>query len=174
MKHKNWITVGLLSLSLTLSTATQGSAQSIAPTSPNAAQCLIPAPLDVITIDLPQAVTRESVQTPALVVSLDATGQIYINQLPVTTEQLQQSVQQFQQATPEGQILLAASRSALYDDVVQVLDVLRSSGGDRVGLMVATEPSPTRIPLQIPPPSEPLPTLPPLRPSDRPPQPVRR
>ena len=41
---------------------------------------------------------------------------------------------QFNQVSPNGLIVLYASRDARYEDVVTVLDVLRSVGGDRVAL----------------------------------------
>jgi len=53
----------------------------------------------------------------------------------------------YKQLNPEGMMVLYAPRDAIYDDVVTVLDVLRSVGGDRVALAtVPTTGQPSGIP----------------------------
>jgi biopolymer transport protein ExbD len=87
-----------------------------------------------INVDLPRASTGVSQMRQMLIVSVDPIGQTYIDQQPVTQEQLQQVLQDYQQKNPEGLMVLYASRNASYSDVVGVLDLLRSVGGDRVAL----------------------------------------
>lgn len=82
----------------------------------------------------PQGIGAAALQRERLYVSVDAIGQVYIDQQPVTLNLLYDVLQQHQQVSPEGLIVLYASRDARYEDVIQVLDLLRSVGGDRVAL----------------------------------------
>lgn len=87
-----------------------------------------------INVDLPRASTGTTQMRQNLLVSVDPIGQTYIEKLPVSKEQLLQAITNFRQQNPQGLVVLSASRSASYNDVVQVLDMLRSAGGDRVAL----------------------------------------
>jgi biopolymer transport protein ExbD len=93
-----------------------------------------------IGVDLPKASTGGASQAgQMLVVSIDATGKTYVDKKPVTHNQLYQSLQSYHSSHPSGLMVLNASRSSSYNDVVQVLDLLRKVGGDHVAL--ATIPS---------------------------------
>lgn len=88
-----------------------------------------------INVDLPKASTGTTPEIrQTLIVTLDAVGQIYVEQDPVTRDQLYQRLQAYRQASPDGLMVLNASRTSSYNDVVQVLDLLREVGGDRVAL----------------------------------------
>ncbi len=88
-----------------------------------------------INVDLPKASTGTTSQVrQTLIVTLDAVGQIYVDQEPVALDQLYQRLQIYRQTNPEGLMVLNASRTSSYNDVVQVLDLLREVGGDRVAL----------------------------------------
>ncbi|MEN8444683.1 MAG: biopolymer transporter ExbD, partial [Cyanobacteria bacterium J06555_13] len=69
-----------------------------------------------------------------LYVSVDSVGQVYIETIPIQLSELQGYLRQHQQLQPNGTIVLYASSSARYEDVIKVLDLLRSVGGDRVAL----------------------------------------
>ncbi|HEY9663447.1 MAG TPA: biopolymer transporter ExbD [Allocoleopsis sp.] len=87
-----------------------------------------------INVDLPRAKTGATQLRELLIVSVDPIGQTYIEKQPVTREQLYQSMLTFRQTSPDGLVVLYASRASSYNDVVQVLDLLRSVGGSRVAL----------------------------------------
>jgi biopolymer transport protein ExbD len=95
-----------------------------------------------IDLDLPSAQTSQPLPgqvgqggiSDRLYVSIDSLGQVYLDQQPVTLDLLYDVLLQFNQMSPTGLIVLYASRDARYDDVITVLDVLRSVGGDRVAL----------------------------------------
>lgn len=97
-----------------------------------------------INLDLPTANTSNpltgqadpSQATDRLYVSVDAIGQVYLDQQPVSLDLLYDVLLQHQQLSPNGQIVLYASRDARYEDVMQILDLLRSVGGNRVALAV--------------------------------------
>jgi biopolymer transport protein ExbD len=87
-----------------------------------------------INVDLPRASSGTSQMRQILIVSVDPIGQTYVEKLPVARNQLYQAIVNFRKQNPEGMMVLYASRAASYNDVVQVLDLLRSAGGDRVAL----------------------------------------
>ncbi|MBF2015219.1 MAG: biopolymer transporter ExbD [Rivularia sp. T60_A2020_040] len=94
-----------------------------------------------INIDLPQAETATSTlqsqeQREILPVTIDAFGQIYVEKQPVQRFQLEEILRNYLGANPKGILALYASRSATYNDVIEILDLLRKVGGDRVSLAI--------------------------------------
>lgn len=87
-----------------------------------------------ISLDLPKASTGAPQMREMLVVTLDDLSQLYVEKQPVTRNQLLDSVKNYHQYNPNGLMVLHASRNVSYNDVVQVLDLLRQVGGDRVAL----------------------------------------
>lgn len=104
-----------------------------------------------INVDLPRASTGSAQMRELLIVSVDPVGQTYIEKQPVSQEQLYEAMLSFRQSSPNGLIVLYASRLASYNDVVEVLDLLRSVGGSRVAL--ATLPNTSNSSGQFQPPS---------------------
>lgn len=92
-----------------------------------------------IGVDLPSAGTGTPQMREMLLVSLDPIGQLYFDQQPVTRQQLASILTAEYDANPRKLAVLYASRSAKYDDVVDILDLLRSIGGDRVALATLPE-----------------------------------
>ena len=92
-----------------------------------------------ISVDLPSAGTGTPQMREMLLVSLDPIGQLYLEQQPVSRTELSELLLAERQANPRKLVVLYASRSAKYDDVVDVLDLLRSIGGDRVALATLPE-----------------------------------
>lgn len=119
-----------------------------------------------IGLDLPRAATGTTEMRDMLIVSIDPIGQTYIERDPVTRDQLLDAMFDYQATNPEGTVVLYASRSASYNDVVEVLDLLRSVGGDRVAL--ATLPDASLDPSQATPidPFAPSPEFDPTVPAD--------
>ena len=90
-----------------------------------------------IELDLPAVNNSspvEGVDRDRLYVSVDSVGQVYVDKSAVPLGLLYDVLVQHQKIAPNGTIVLYASRSARYEDVVKVLDLLRSVGGDRVAL----------------------------------------
>ncbi|MBD1913938.1 MULTISPECIES: biopolymer transporter ExbD [unclassified Leptolyngbya] len=92
-----------------------------------------------INVDLPRATSGITQMREMLLVSVDPVGLIYIDKEAVSAEELQRRLVEFRDANPDGIMVLYASRLASYNDVVQVLDILRSVGGDRVALATLPE-----------------------------------
>ncbi|MBV6622006.1 MAG: biopolymer transporter ExbD [Rivularia sp. (in: Bacteria)] len=113
-----------------------------------------------INIDLPQANTATSsvqpdTQREILPVTIDAVGQIYVEKNPVQRQQLGGILKNYLAGNPKGTLVLYASRSATYNDVIEILDLLRQVGGDRVSLAIipGSEEQPAN-------PLQPIPSLP--------------
>lgn len=88
-----------------------------------------------ISVDLPQASTGTPQGKEILMVSLDDLGQVYVEKnLVVTRNDFIQAMQTHRQQNPQGLMALYASPNASYNEVVQVLDLMREVGGDRVAL----------------------------------------
>jgi biopolymer transport protein ExbD len=92
-----------------------------------------------IQINLPKASTAALQTRQTLIVSVDSIGQVYVDQTVVSQDQLFIYLQGYQTSNPQGLMVLYADQSSVYSDVVRVLDLMRSVGGDRVAL--ATQPS---------------------------------
>lgn len=88
-----------------------------------------------IKLDLPKAATGAPQMRDMLVVSLDDVGQVYVEKKPILTQtELVREVSQYNQSSPNGLIVLNASRNVSYNEVVNLLDKLRELGGERVAL----------------------------------------
>jgi biopolymer transport protein ExbD len=102
-----------------------------------------------INVDLPRASTGSSQMREMLIVSLDPIGQLYVDRNPVTEQELIRELLNYQIDSPEGLVVLYASRSASYNEVVELLDLLRSTGSDRVALATLPDGLTPDAPLDI-------------------------
>ncbi|HAC62270.1 MAG TPA: biopolymer transporter ExbD [Cyanothece sp. UBA12306] len=87
-----------------------------------------------ISLDLPKSGAGAPQMREMLVVSLDDFGQVYVEKQLVTRNQLFDAIKNYHQFNPNGVMALHASRNASYNEVIQVLDILKQVGGDRVAL----------------------------------------
>ncbi len=103
-----------------------------------------------ISLDLPQAKTGTPQMKDMLIVSIDNIGQLYVEKELVSRNVLLAEIEEYRQENPEGLMVLYASKNTTYREVVEVLDLLRQVGGERVAL--ATIPIGNYVPVnpQIP------------------------
>lgn len=102
-----------------------------------------------IGVDLPRASTGSPQMREMMVVTINPTGQIFLDKELVDRTVLRQRLEQYRQTRPDGLLVLNASKLAFYNDVVQILDVMRSVGGDRVALSTLPAES-NQVPGQVP------------------------
>jgi biopolymer transport protein ExbD len=100
-----------------------------------------------IASSLPQASTGTPISTnrEMITVTIAPTGQLFANQQPVDRAQLAQVLALYVQQNPSGLLVLNAAPTAFYNDVIQILDLMRSVGGDRATLAttpLSASPSP--------------------------------
>jgi biopolymer transport protein ExbD len=88
-------------------------------------------------VDIPQANNSAPQIGERLIVSLDAEGQIFIDQQPYLPDALRQRVQGYLVDKPNGYIALYADKQVRYERVLEIFDQLREIGGEKVAL--ATE-----------------------------------
>jgi biopolymer transport protein ExbD len=102
-----------------------------------------------INVDLPKAATGTVAgQDTSRIITIDAVGNTYIEKQPVKREELAQNLKQYLQQNPNGILVLNASRTSTYNDVIETLDILRQVGGDRVSLGII--PGPTQPSISSP------------------------
>ena len=88
-----------------------------------------------ISIDIPKASSGTPQGREILMVSLNDAGQVFVEQQPMATEeQFRQRLRDYRKQKPNGLMALYASTNSTYSQVVQVLDMLRAEGSDRVAL----------------------------------------
>ena len=96
-----------------------------------------------ISLDLPQAKTGTPQLQNILIVTIDDLGQLYVDRDLVSREDLSWEIKKYNQANPNGLMTLYAAKNSTYREVVEVLDILREVGGDRVALATLPEGSQT-------------------------------
>ncbi|PSB12397.1 biopolymer transporter ExbD [Pleurocapsa sp. CCALA 161] len=100
-----------------------------------------------ISLDLPQAKTGTPQLQNILIVTIDDIGQLYVDKNLVSRSDLKWEIKKYQQANPDGLMTLYAAKNSTYREVVEVLDILREVGGDRVALATLPEGSqPAQVP----------------------------
>jgi biopolymer transport protein ExbD len=87
-----------------------------------------------ITLNLPKANSGTAQMREMLVVSLDNQGQLYLEKQPVSQVQLYSAIKNYHSLNPTGLMVLHASQDISYSKVIEVLDMLKEVGGDRVAL----------------------------------------
>jgi biopolymer transport protein ExbD len=121
-----------------------------------------------ISVDLPKAKSAENQTRQMMIVSLDQDGQVLVEQQRYPqVEALYQAAKAYRANSPNGSIVLYASKQVRYERVVEILDLLRLAGGENVALAttnIEASPSPTPI-INSAPSSNPTPTVPNLNPS---------
>lgn len=99
-----------------------------------------------IGLELPKSETSSLLTSDQFVVGIDSNGQTYLSvqgqrQL-VDRSQLLPLVQAYHQQQPEGLLVIEAAQTAFYNDVIQVMDIMRSVAPDRVALSTAPNTQP--------------------------------
>ncbi|HIK04751.1 MAG TPA: biopolymer transporter ExbD [Trichormus sp. M33_DOE_039] len=108
-----------------------------------------------INVDLPQATTNTASEINSAgarqIITINAVGNIYVEDQQVQRAELQDKLREFLQANPNGISILNASRTATYNDVIETLDLLRQVGGNRVFLgIIPTSSAPSTDSLYSP------------------------
>ena len=100
-----------------------------------------------ISLDLPQAKTGAPQLQNILIVTIDDIGQLYVDKNLVSRSDLSWEIKKYKQANPDGLMTLYAAKNSTYREVVEVLDILREVGGNRVALATLPEGSqPAQVP----------------------------
>jgi len=95
-------------------------------------------PVNDMDISLPSATNRPKERpSKANYVTVDNSGKIYLNAVPMDEEQLLRTLVEFRKEDPELNVVVRGDKRIQYQKVIGVLDVLVSANVSKVGL--ATE-----------------------------------
>ncbi|MFC0400524.1 ExbD/TolR family protein [Paraburkholderia rhizosphaerae] len=99
---------------------------------------IITAPLftHAIKLDLPRVAATEARETPRTVtLSIDATGQIYWDDKPVTLDEMRVRFTEAGKQKDQPEIHLRAERSTRYEVIAQVMGAAQQAGLERIGFV---------------------------------------
>ena len=105
---------------------------------------IITAPLlaSSIKLDLPQASAARSAEAPkSITVVVDASGQAYLKDQPVSLAELARQLAAAGQANPDTEVQLRADKAVPYGRIVEVMGAAQQAGLNRLGF-VADAPAP--------------------------------
>ncbi len=111
---------------------------------------IITAPLiaSTVRLDLPKTEAATPAEVSQFVsVSVDASGQIFLNEQALTATQLAQRLQEAAKRSPETEVQLRADEKVPYGRVVEVIGMAQKAGLYRIGFVadpVKTEATPAR------------------------------
>lgn len=89
-----------------------------------------------INVDLPQASAAPSLAKPKTrAITIAADGRIYLDTTQVTLTELEQKLRQYRAADPDLPVVVKGDAQIYYEQVVQVLDVIRLLHIDNLGLV---------------------------------------
>jgi biopolymer transport protein TolR len=99
---------------------------------------ILTAPLlaSSIRLDLPGSDAAKPNDAPRFVtVALDAAGNLFLNDKPVTAEALATSLQETGRRNPETEVQLRADQTVPYSRIVQVMGAAQKAGLNRIGFV---------------------------------------
>jgi biopolymer transport protein TolR len=103
---------------------------------------IITAPLmaSSIKLDLPQSDAGQPNDTPKFVgVSVDAAGQVFFNDQPVTDEQLDERFRSAAADSKDTEVQLRADQAVPYGRVVVLMGIANKAGLSRIGFVTEAE-----------------------------------
>lgn len=97
-----------------------------------------------IEVDLPEAATGEGTAPSTLGLTLRATGELFLNGVATSMEQLPQQLRDQAAADPKVQAIIAADQAVSHGKVIALIDLIRKNGVTRFALNVDPVPADTR------------------------------
>jgi biopolymer transport protein ExbD len=95
-----------------------------------------------IIVKLPQA----DVKTPAdqkepIIVTINSRNEVFLNNRPKTLRDLKKELQSLIGFSKTRPVIVRADKSVIFDRVVQVMDVAKNAGVERLGIAIEERPS---------------------------------
>jgi biopolymer transport protein TolR len=91
-----------------------------------------------IEVDLPRSTTNTIVPTKRVVLTVSKQQTVFVDEKEVSLNQLQKTLEDLKGGSPEMTIYLRGDEDASYGLIVQVMDIIKKVGIDRLGMV--TEP----------------------------------
>jgi len=92
-----------------------------------------------VQVELPRAASRPIEAKDVLVLTVDRSGRIFVDQTPLTYDELRATFKVLLARRKASTVYIRGDRRAPYGDVVRVLAVVRESGVTNVGLPTEIE-----------------------------------
>lgn len=79
-----------------------------------------------INVKLPETADHKTqVPTQVVTVSIDKSGEVFMNEDPIQVDQIEQKLKTYKLANPDLPVILRADRSLRYDQVIHVIDAIK-------------------------------------------------
>ena len=79
-----------------------------------------------IDVKLPETSDHKTeVPTQVVTISIDKSGQVFMNEEPLQTAEVEEKLKTYKLANPDLPVILRADQSLRYDAVVQVIDAIK-------------------------------------------------
>jgi biopolymer transport protein TolR len=107
---------------------------------------IITAPLlaSSIRLDLPRSDAAQPGDVPQFVtLVVDPSGQAFLNDQPMSADQLAQNLRQSATLNPDTEVQLRADRAVPYGRIVEVMGIAQKAGLNRIGFVADTPPAAT-------------------------------
>ena len=89
-----------------------------------------------VTVDLPQAKAGAlSGEQEQLVITLEKDGKLFLNDNPITEDQLTEKLEAVAKLRPDKQVFLRADRTVQYGAVVRIMAAIRGAGVQSLGMV---------------------------------------
>jgi len=94
-----------------------------------------------VVVKLPQADIKAPVdQKEPIVVTINSRNEVFLNNKTKTLRDLKNELQSFMASSKNRPVIVRADKSVAFDRVVQVLDVAKNAGVDRLGIAIEEKP----------------------------------
>ena len=94
-----------------------------------------------VEVKLPQADIKAPVdQKEPIVVTINSRNEVFLNNKTKTLRDLKNELQSFMASSKNRPVIVRADKSVVFDRVVQVLDVAKNAGVDRLGIAIEEKP----------------------------------
>ena len=95
-----------------------------------------------IQIKLPQATIKAPAdQKEPIIVNINSRSQIFLKNKQKSLKELKEEIQSLIAFNKERPVIVRADKSVVFDRVVQVLDVVKNAGVERLGIAIEEKPS---------------------------------
>ena len=92
-----------------------------------------------IPIQLPQAKNSETLKKSSFTVSIKKDGSLFLDDIPIELQQLLKNVKIENENNPEFFVMIRAEEEVNYKTVIKLIDELRGTGVNRLGLATDLE-----------------------------------
>lgn len=97
-----------------------------------------------IPVNLPKGKSQDMDQTRSRVITLDAEGRLYLNNVSIGLQQLGEEMKSLAQSEPDLTVMVRADEKLAYGKVVEVMQTLHSAQVTRLALVTTPDAKPER------------------------------